>query len=308
MDTFTVEDVPPQSVGGRPLLLTCYTCNSSSGHTLDWHWAHFWKVEGFAVVGLPEPVTVNFVYEDLETVAELSTENGAFVLRLIKKASNPEFLKETERLFGEAIEKAGQPGPMKVNFHKSTFEGYLVGMAIGGYRMIPIWTPSGARFLTPPLATPVCQGSFDTNNNILGIAARSESSKTPPTSDASTSASVDGLCSCHTPANLCSIGPTSSPANASNSRAPPITGQRIQRLESIGQLGQSAKRARKTHLGQKATPTTIAALAGNNIRDIVGAGFGQVRPPFKSASPLRFRPRALKSFGVLVLVGTKQVQ
>ena len=31
----TIEHVPPKSLGGRELLLTCRTCNSSSGHTLD---------------------------------------------------------------------------------------------------------------------------------------------------------------------------------------------------------------------------------------------------------------------------------
>jgi hypothetical protein len=31
------EDVPPKSVGGRPLLLTCRECNNSSGHLLDAH-------------------------------------------------------------------------------------------------------------------------------------------------------------------------------------------------------------------------------------------------------------------------------
>jgi hypothetical protein len=152
--------VPPESVGGRPLLLTCKRCNSSSGHGLDWHWANFWAVEGFAVGDLPEPVTVNFVYEDLKTVAELSTEDGTFVLKLVKKASNPELLRETERLFGEAVAKAGQPEPMKVNFHKSQFDqrllrlsvlraGYLVGIAVGGYHWIHSWDPIRLQILAP---------------------------------------------------------------------------------------------------------------------------------------------------------------
>lgn len=31
----TLEDVPPKSVGGRAILLTCRRCNSSAGHTVD---------------------------------------------------------------------------------------------------------------------------------------------------------------------------------------------------------------------------------------------------------------------------------
>lgn len=36
-DAVTFEDIPPKSVGGKPLLLTCRTCNSTSGHLLDAH-------------------------------------------------------------------------------------------------------------------------------------------------------------------------------------------------------------------------------------------------------------------------------
>jgi hypothetical protein len=33
----TLEDVPPKSVGGKPIVLTCRTCNNTSGHLLDSH-------------------------------------------------------------------------------------------------------------------------------------------------------------------------------------------------------------------------------------------------------------------------------
>jgi len=33
----TLEDIPPASLGGKPLALTCKTCNSRSGHELDIH-------------------------------------------------------------------------------------------------------------------------------------------------------------------------------------------------------------------------------------------------------------------------------
>jgi hypothetical protein len=31
------EDVPPKSVGGRKIVLTCRDCNSTAGHDIDWH-------------------------------------------------------------------------------------------------------------------------------------------------------------------------------------------------------------------------------------------------------------------------------
>lgn len=37
LSDLTREDVPPRSLGGRKLLLTCRDCNSRTGHELDWH-------------------------------------------------------------------------------------------------------------------------------------------------------------------------------------------------------------------------------------------------------------------------------
>jgi len=37
VDSLTFEDVPPKNVGGKPLVLTCKKCNSTSGHVLDSH-------------------------------------------------------------------------------------------------------------------------------------------------------------------------------------------------------------------------------------------------------------------------------
>jgi hypothetical protein len=58
--TLTVEDVPPKSVGGRPLILTCKSCNDAAGATLDWHWSNFSDAEGFGARDLSRPITVNF--------------------------------------------------------------------------------------------------------------------------------------------------------------------------------------------------------------------------------------------------------
>jgi hypothetical protein len=33
----TREDVPPRSVGGRKIVLTCKPCNDRAGHQIDWH-------------------------------------------------------------------------------------------------------------------------------------------------------------------------------------------------------------------------------------------------------------------------------
>jgi len=99
-----------------------------------------------------ETVDVQFTYEGLRSVAELSNENGAFSLKIVNRASNPESVKATERLFAQAVERKGRPEPMNVHFHKSKFEerllklsvlraAYLVGIAVAGYRWVCVWDP-----------------------------------------------------------------------------------------------------------------------------------------------------------------------
>jgi hypothetical protein len=95
MSMFTVEHVPPDSVGGRPLILTCQRCNGTAGTTVDWHWSNFTDVEGLMSGSLPEPVTVNLTYEGLKVVAEVSNKGDGYVLRVVEKASKKANIPET---------------------------------------------------------------------------------------------------------------------------------------------------------------------------------------------------------------------
>jgi len=106
-------------------------------------------------------VDVQFSYEDVKSVVELSNDSGTFILKIIKKASHPQSVKETERLFGEAL-REGRPGPVNVTFHKSKFDerllrlsvlraAYLAGIAVAGYRWIPVWDPIRRQILDPTI-------------------------------------------------------------------------------------------------------------------------------------------------------------
>ncbi|CAL9481943.1 hypothetical protein SUDANB108_03071 [Streptomyces sp. enrichment culture] len=56
----TIEDVPPKSVGGRPLLLTCKRCNNTAGSVFDSHAATRADAEDFIrgrITGRPLPMT-----------------------------------------------------------------------------------------------------------------------------------------------------------------------------------------------------------------------------------------------------------
>lgn len=47
-DALTIEDVPPANMGGKPLVLTCRTCNSTAGGSLDSHAGRLHAAKRFA--------------------------------------------------------------------------------------------------------------------------------------------------------------------------------------------------------------------------------------------------------------------
>ena len=74
----TIEDVPPKSVGGRPLLLTCKRCNNTAGSDFDSHAATQADAEDFfrgRVTGRPLPMTSHVDGIPLRGIAQ-RTDNG----------------------------------------------------------------------------------------------------------------------------------------------------------------------------------------------------------------------------------------
>jgi hypothetical protein len=47
VNPLTIEHLPPEALGGKPLILTCKDCNSTSGHTLDTSLIEYYKVNPF---------------------------------------------------------------------------------------------------------------------------------------------------------------------------------------------------------------------------------------------------------------------
>lgn len=95
----TLEDIPPKSLGGKPLALTCKSCNNKSGHELD---AHLLKIL------LANDVKMFLPNSKAQTTFELNgnkmngmfevDEKGTLQLNLQPEHSNPnqskEFMKE----------------------------------------------------------------------------------------------------------------------------------------------------------------------------------------------------------------------
>ena len=91
-DNLTLEDVPPNSIGGKPILLTCRKCNSSAGHTIDTAVSSKKKFEDFEkILCGKEKGTVPFVtlsLGELHIAASIYKENSIDI-RPLEKANAP---------------------------------------------------------------------------------------------------------------------------------------------------------------------------------------------------------------------------
>jgi hypothetical protein len=85
----SAEHVPPESLGGRELLLTCRCCNNSSGTKLDAH-ARIKEDVQLAFNGaLEHPHRVRAMFGDLVVNAELHTSGGKYSLQVPAKINKP---------------------------------------------------------------------------------------------------------------------------------------------------------------------------------------------------------------------------
>jgi hypothetical protein len=86
----TLEDIPPKSLGGRPMALTCKKCNSRSGHELD---GHLLKklLENDAQLLLPNSKSKTvFSIDGNKLNGSIATdEKGVLGINLEAKNSNP---------------------------------------------------------------------------------------------------------------------------------------------------------------------------------------------------------------------------
>lgn len=94
-DDLTLEHIPPESIGGKPILLTCRNCNSLAGHTIDVSIASKKKFEEFEnIVFGQEKGIIPFVTLSLGelNVATSIHKEDSFDIRPIEKANSPSII------------------------------------------------------------------------------------------------------------------------------------------------------------------------------------------------------------------------
>ncbi|MGI5284882.1 hypothetical protein ACQEVF_16295 [Nonomuraea polychroma] len=107
----TIEDVPPKSVGGRPMLLTCKRCNNTAGSDFDSHAATKADADDFVrgrVTGRPLPMTSYVDGIPLRGTAEW-TDSGVQLFGIPKQNDRKVQAAHFEAL--DAYVESGNPRP-----------------------------------------------------------------------------------------------------------------------------------------------------------------------------------------------------
>ncbi len=90
----TLEDIPPRSLGGKPLCLTCKSCNNKSGHELDVHLVNTILMNDLSML-LPNSKTRTSFHFDkhrADGIFEVD-ENGTLKLNILSESTDPKHLK-----------------------------------------------------------------------------------------------------------------------------------------------------------------------------------------------------------------------
>jgi hypothetical protein len=168
----TVEHVPPESVGGRELVLTCAACNGTAGGQFDAHAAHREALFDFlAGRGPDRALRAEFTIGGTRTHGNIQHAGDAFLLRVAPQASDPREHEAMTRTL-DAWAASGEVPTDRMGFRltRRVYEArarvswiraaYLAGFAAWGWRYVflPHLNPLRAQLadpaaeLLPPLA------------------------------------------------------------------------------------------------------------------------------------------------------------
>ncbi len=133
----TLEDVPPRSVGGSPLVLTCQPCNTRQGGKFDAHLAKMENPYNFNAGTMPDPVRMEVQFGDLTVPAKVSAAGDGIFVTLSDRPGTPPF-RELKTAFEEQREiRYVFPSFSYPSALVSIWRvGYLAAFAWLGYRYI----------------------------------------------------------------------------------------------------------------------------------------------------------------------------
>jgi hypothetical protein len=147
-DQLTLEHVPPSSVGGHAICLTCRAWNSRAGHTFDYAVAELDKMRAMADATMRHSGEfsgpIRLVVGAATVNANINIEPGHIVIEVHEERNNPEFFHEQMRHFDSVRAKSGTKPQFTItgSFRAGTRplamsvlrSAYLAAFAFYGYR------------------------------------------------------------------------------------------------------------------------------------------------------------------------------
>ncbi len=136
----TLEDVPPKSLGGRPVILTCNTCNSKSGSELDVHLLNQTKALNLLSrkEGVSKEVLIH-VDKNVRVKGDMFNISNETLGFRINRKSNPRVQEGIENLFkglsGRLTIKLQGGNPNRIELAKLRIA-YLLAFERFGYGFI----------------------------------------------------------------------------------------------------------------------------------------------------------------------------
>ena len=124
VNMLTLEDAPPKSLGGHANTLTCKTCNSKSGHEIDFHLTEH-LIEKDVRDFLPDVKTkAKFLHKGTKVQGEMKVDSkGKITVIHHQKINNPELLKTY-------IEKTGKDDLISIEFNPSRVDKLRLEVAL----------------------------------------------------------------------------------------------------------------------------------------------------------------------------------
>ncbi|MBN1569636.1 MAG: hypothetical protein JXA73_17460 [Acidobacteria bacterium] len=171
--TLTLEHVPPKSLGGKPLVLTCKDCNSGSGHSIDSAAALREDVESIldVIMGRKEdanPRAAEMIVGGNRVQIRVSRSGGFTELKLVESASKPDALQGAQDVLETHVRNGtGQGEEIRIEVTRKAFHtkaaisdlktAFLAAFAFFGYR-----------FALHPNLRPVREQILQPDQDIIG--------------------------------------------------------------------------------------------------------------------------------------------
>jgi len=126
--TLTIEHAPPESLGGRPICLTCTYCNNTAGHTVDVHMRRRETVTDFVLGTMTESRPARFQVHGASMAASYYNGPGGVFVKGVPKANRPSAPEEVRAEMHRPVPAAHGPLTFHVTLTQDAYDHRLANL------------------------------------------------------------------------------------------------------------------------------------------------------------------------------------